>query len=133
VTTPSRKPSDVLQGAIFSHLQKFPYDLWIFHFGDAVQLSVEAPWRLLSATSIVVTSKDDGQKFGLETPIDAGAKLRECLNQRRVASVEVNPTSSDLSVHFDNGGVFEVVNLSSGYECWTLNHKDGFIWVGRNA
>jgi len=123
----------VLQGTIFSNLQKFPYDLWVFHFGDAVQLSVEAPWRLLSSASILVTSEDDGRKFGLETPIDAAAKLREFLNERRVASVDVNPASSDLCLHFDNGVVLEVVNLSSAYECWTLNHKDGFIWIGRNA
>ena len=133
MATPVRKPPDVLQGAIFSKLEKFPYDLWVFHFGDAVQLSVEAPWRLRSSDSILVTSEDDGQKFGLETPIDAAAKLREFLNERSVASVDVNPASSDLCLHFDNGVLLEVVNLSSGYECWTLNHKDGFIWIGRNA
>jgi hypothetical protein len=133
VQIPSREPSDVLQGTIFSDLQKFPYDLWIFHFGDAVQLSVEAPWRLLSPASILVTSKDDGQKFGLETPIDAAARLREILSQRAITSADIDSASSDLRIQFDNGVVLEVVNLSSAYECWTLNHKDGFIWVGRNA
>lgn len=80
-----------------------------------------------------MTSEDDGQKFGLEIPIDAVAKLREYLDQQRVTSVDVNPASSDLHVHFDNRVVLEVVNLSSGYECWTLNHTDSFIWIGRNA
>ena len=69
----------------------------------------------------------------MATPIDAEAKMRELLLGRTVASVEVNSASADLRIQFDNGIVLEIVNLSSGYESWTLNQNDGFIWVGRNA
>jgi len=69
----------------------------------------------------------------MASPIDAAAKVRELLMDRDVNSVEVNSASSDLRIQFDDAVVLEVVNLSSGYESWTLNHNDGFIWVGRNA
>ena len=130
---PSRKPSDVLQEAVLSNIEKFPNDFWVFHFGDAVHLSAESPWRLVSPALIVVTREDDGQKFGLETPVNAEAELRQILIGRRVTFVDVNSATSDLRIGFDSGVVLKIVNLSSGYESWTLNHNDGFIWVGRNS
>ena len=128
-----RKPSDVLQGTLLSSVEKCAPDFWVFHFGDVVHLSVESPWRILSPNSILLTRDDDGQTFGSATPIDAAARVRELLVGRAVASAEVNSVSADLRIQFDDGRVLEIVNLSSGYESWTLNQHDGFIWVGRNT
>ncbi len=93
--------SEVLLGTALSHIERLDFN-WVFHFGDAVRLSVEAPWRVLSRNSILVTSEDDGQKFGLTTPVDASATLRQILENRRVSSVEVDTASSDLRIQFDN-------------------------------
>ena len=126
-------PSDVLLGKALSSIEKLPSRYWVFHFGDAVWLNVEAPWRVLSPSSILVTSEDDSQKFGMKTPVDAAATLRRILESHQVTLVVVDPVSSDLRIQFDNEATLEVVNLSSGYECWTLNRNDGFIMVGRNG
>jgi hypothetical protein len=93
---------------------------------------VEAPWRVLSGDSILVTSEDDGQTFGLATPVDAFATIRPLLENRRVTFVEVDAVSSDLRLRFDNEAVLQIVNLSSGFECWVLD-ADSFIVVGRNG
>jgi len=87
----------------------------------------------MSRDSILLTREDDGQKFGLATPVDAEARLRQHVQNRRVSSVEVNAASSDLRLRFDNELALEILNLSSGYECWTLTAKDGSIIVGRNG
>lgn len=133
MATHLRKPPDVLQGLTLSRIETFPNNFWVFRFGDAVHLSIESPWRVLTANSILLTRDDQGQTFGMATPINAEERVRELLMGRDVNSVEVNPASSDLRIQFNDGIVLEVVNLSSGYESWTLNHNDGFIWVGRNA
>ena len=126
-------PSEVLRGATLTRIEKLPHDYWVFHFGDAARLNVEAPWRVMSRDSILLTREDDGQKFGLATPVDAEARLRQHVQNRRVSSVEVNAASSDLRLRFDNELALEILNLSSGYECWTLTAKDGSIIVGRNG
>jgi hypothetical protein len=126
------RTSDVLLGATLSRIEKQSFS-WTFHFGDAVHLNVEAPWRVLSKDSILVTSEDDGQTFGLATPVDALATIRQLLENRRVTFVGVDAASSDLRLRFDNEVVLQIVNLSSGFECWVLNCDDGFIVVGRNG
>jgi hypothetical protein len=125
--------SEILMGLTLTRIEKLPHDYWVFHFGDAVRLNVEAPWRVMSPHSILVTREDDGQKFGLATPVDAEAILRQHVQSRRVTSVEVDSASADLTLRFDNQVAFEILNLSSGYECWTLTSKDEFIIVGRNG
>ena len=125
------RTSSVLLGATLSRIEKQSFS-WTFHFGDAVHLNVEAPWRVLSNDSILVTSEDDGQTFGLATPVDALAIIRPLLENRRVTFVDVERVSSDLRLRFDNEAVLHIVNLSSGFECWVLD-ADGFIVVGRNG
>jgi hypothetical protein len=88
---------------------------------------------LLSQNAILLTSKDDGQKYGLPEPVDAVARIRELLESRVVSEVEVDQASADFTIYFDNGTVLQIVNLSSGYEAWTLNSEGDFIMVGRNG
>jgi len=56
-------------------------------------------------------------------------RLANCL-LGEVKSVDVNPVSADLRFRFDGEVVLEVVNDSSGYECWILNYNDGLL-MGR--
>jgi hypothetical protein len=96
-------------------------------------LSTQSQWRLLSPNAILLTSEDDGQQYGLPKPVDAVASIRELLENRVVAKAEVEQASADFTIYFDNATVLQIVNLSSGYEAWTLNSEGNFIMVGRNG
>jgi hypothetical protein len=110
-----------------------PPDYWVFQFGSDVVLSTQSQWRVLSQEAILLASGDDGQRYGLPNPVDAQASVRELLENRVVAKVDVDQASADLTLHFDNGTVLQIVNLSSGYEAWTLTSERDFMMVGRNG
>ena len=131
--SPRRGASGRLEGLTISKIEKLPPDYWVFQFGNGVVLSTQSQWRLLSQNAILLTSKDDGQKYGLPEPVDAVARIRELLESRVVSEVEVDQASADFTIYFDNGTVLQIVNLSSGYEAWTLNSEGDFIMVGRNG
>ena len=131
-TPRSDRLSDVLVGASLTRIEKLSFS-WIFHFGNAVHLSVEGPWRIVSASRILLTSEDDGQQFGLPQPIDAIVNIRQILENHRVTAVDVDLPSSDLRLQFDNDTVLQILNSSSGFECWVLDRDDGLIMVGRNG
>ena len=96
-------------------------------------LSTESQWRVLSQEAILLTSDDDGQQYGLPKPVDAQTSIRELLENRIVGKVEVDQASADLTIHFDNETILQIVNLSSGYEAWTLNLEGAYLMVGRNG
>jgi hypothetical protein len=96
-------------------------------------LSTQSQWRLLSPNAILLTSEDDGQQYGLPKPVNAVASIRELLENRVVAKAEVEQASADFTIYFDNATVLQIVNLSSGYEAWTLNSEGNFIMVRRNG
>ncbi len=80
-----------------------------------------------------LTSEDDGQKYGLPTPVDAQTSIRELLDNRVAARVDVDQATADFTIRFDNGMTLQIVNLSSGFEAWTLDSKGDFLIVGRNG
>jgi hypothetical protein len=96
-------------------------------------LSTESQWRVLSREAILLTSGDDGQQYGLPKPTDAQTRVRELLENRLVVKVKVDQASADLTIYFDEGTVLQIVNLSSGYEAWTLNSEGDSLMVGRNG
>ena len=116
-----------------SKIEKLPPDYWVFQFGKGVALSTQSQWRLLSKDAILLTSEDDGQRYGLPEPVDAVARIREFLESQVVSRVEVDQASADFTVYFDNKTVLQIVNLSSGYEAWTLDSEGDFLMVGRNG
>jgi hypothetical protein len=63
-------------------------------------------------------------------PWRAFAKL---LENRVVAKAQVEHASADFTIYFDDGTVLQIVNLSSGYEAWTLDSEGDFIVGGRNG
>jgi hypothetical protein len=137
-TTPNshsfrRSASARLEGLTVSKIERLPPDCWVFRFGNGVVLSTQSQWRLLSQEAILLTSEDDGQQYGLPKPVDAQANVRELLENRIVSKVDVDQASADFTVHFDNGTVFQIVNLSSGYEAWTLKSEGDYLMVGRNG
>lgn len=128
-----RNSSARLQGRTLTKIEKLPPDYWVFQFGSDVVLSTQAEWRVLSREAILLTSSDDGRQYGLPKPVDAQAAVRELLEDRVVAEVDVDQASADFTIHFDNGMILQIVNLSSGYEAWTLTSEGDFVIVGRNG
>jgi hypothetical protein len=116
-----------------SKIEKLPPDYWVFKFGTGVAFSTQSQWRLLSQNVILLASKDDGQQYGLPEPVDAVARIRELLESRVVSKVEVDQASADFNIYFDKEIVLLIVNLSSGYEAWTLDSEGDFLMVGRNG
>jgi Family of unknown function (DUF6188) len=128
-----RSSSARLEGRTLSKIEKKPPDYWVFQFGKDLALSTQSEWRVLSREAILLTSEDDGQQFGLPKPVDAEGSVRQLLENRVVAKVDVDQASADFTIHFDDGTVFQIVNLSSGYEAWTLASEGDFMIVGRNG
>lgn len=128
-----RSPSARIEGRTLSKIEKLPPDNWLFQFGSDVVLSTQSQWRVLSQDSILLTSDDDGQQYGLPKPVDAQSNIRELLENRVAAKVDVDQASADFTIHFDNGTILQIVNLSSGYEAWTLTSEGDFMIVGRNG
>jgi len=131
--SPRRTASARLEGLAVSKIEKLPPDYWVFQFGNGVALSTQSQWRLLSKDAILLTSEDDGQQYGLTEPVDAVARIRELLESRVASKVEVDQASADFTISFDNETVLQIVNLSSGYEAWTLDSEGDFLMVGRNG
>jgi len=128
-----RDPAARLEGLTLSKIERLPPDYWVFQFGSGVVLSTQSYWRVLSHDSILLTSEDDGQKYGLPTPVDAEASIRELLDNRIAARVDVDQATADFTIRFDNGMILQIVNLSSGFEAWTLDSEGDFLIVGRNG
>ena len=129
----SRGPSARIEGRTLSKIEKLPPDYWVFQFGSDVVLSTQSQWRVLSQDSILLTSEEYGQQYGLPKPVDAQAMIRELLENCVAAKVVVNQASADFTIHFGNGTILQIVNLSSGYEAWTLTSEGDFMMVGRNG
>ena len=103
---------------------------WLLHFGDAVALSVEAPWRLVSAHGITIANIDHEEMFGHASPVDAVARLVESIGSRPVLNASAGRLPADLTLDFGDHWRFEVFAQSCGYESWTLWKPDGTQLVG---
>ncbi len=89
-------------------------------------------WRLVSEAHIEVTSEDDGQQFGLKTPVNAAELLRATIGEKRITDVRIDDATSDLTFYFGQSLRFEVISSSAGYEAWSLHVKEVQI-IGRNG
>ena len=90
---------------------------WAFLFGELI-LSVSAPWRIVTAAGVVLGHEDDGQWFGLSSPVDGESGANEVLADAHVTRVEVDEPTADLRIAFGNGARLDLFNDSAGYEGW---------------
>ena len=111
---------DWLAGCKFKNVDRREHD-WVFTFEPEVALVTECLWRLVENNRIRITSADDGQLFGLSTPIDAAAELRSRLTEASVTGVDLKTGTLDLRITFSTGHVLELVPDSSGYEAWSAS------------
>ncbi|MBS0361124.1 MAG: hypothetical protein JSR98_07065 [Proteobacteria bacterium] len=118
----------LLTGAILQHITHLEFS-WGFAF-DAASLTGNCPWRIVSDGRLILTSEDDGQKFGLPEPVDAEARAGAELLKARVAVVAVDAETADLRITFANGARLELLSTSAGYEAWQLNTPTSCIVAG---
>lgn len=118
-------------GERLESVKRLDYD-WDFRFDGGSSLMFQSVWRLVSEVAIEVTSEDDGQKFGLKTPVNAAELLKAKIGEQRISAVRVDDATSDITFHFGPILRLEVISTSSGYEAWSLHVKEVHI-IGRNG
>lgn len=95
---------------------------WTFGLSEGVGLAVSAPWRIVSGGRIAFASEDDGQMFGLKSPVDGEAEARKHLGSKAITAVTLDRETADLTLHFDAGTRIDVFNNSRGYEGWQARY-----------
>ena len=89
-------------------------------FDKDASMVVECLWRFVENGRIRVTSRDDGQQFGLPKPVDAAAKINTRLIGSIVDSVILRKGILDVEFQFNTGHVLQIIPESTGYEAWNL-------------
>ena len=123
---------DSLRGRICTEVVRWEYS-WLFVFDEGWSLTVECPWRIVAGGRIAVAHSDHEQWFGLPEPVDVPSKAMSLLSGQVVRGASIRPETSDLFLEFNGANRLELLNDSSGYECWQLSGPNGEIWVGINA
>jgi hypothetical protein len=114
------KPNfDWLINKRLSQVEKKDYT-WFFTFENGGSVSIDSSWRLISTTGIIVTSEDHGQPFGLSAPVDAGEKVMTTVGNKLVVQCLCSAPTSDLTIIFEAEIQIQFLNMSSGYESWTM-------------
>jgi hypothetical protein len=96
---------------------------WNFTFDDETVLRVGCLWRLVVQGRVALSGDDHLQKFGLDTPVDAGESAMRILSGKIVSAVELHEGTADIGVEFSDGTRLELVKNSSGYEPWGVSSK----------
>ena len=121
---------DWLAGNRFKELIRYEYT-WTLAFDDSVSVTIGCLWRLIENGRIRLTSRDDGHKFGLPSPVDVVLELNRMLAGANCSSAVLHEGTLDLEIRFDTGHAIQLVTDSSGYEAWAVNEPGRqFIAVG---
>lgn len=121
---------DWLASHRFKNVERREHD-WVFTFEPEGTLVAECLWRLIENNRIRLTSADEGQLFGLSTPIDVAAEIRSRLIGASVTGVDLKTGTLDLCILFSTGHVLELIPDSSGYEAWSASRPGrNYVAVG---
>ncbi|HEX4794325.1 MAG TPA: DUF6188 family protein [Humisphaera sp.] len=112
-------------GRCVKSVEKKDYS-WFFTLDDLSIIDTESDWRLM-AERILITSQDDGQLFGHESPVNAAKAVETSVNKSAVSGFQLDERTGDLFLNFQNGCTIQFVTLSSGYEGWRVGHGDQCI------
>ncbi len=100
---------------------------WFFRFDCGGTIYAESVWRLVTPETVVVTSADHGQLFGLPEPVDAEKLINSTLREIGVASYSCVGPHCDLIILFENQARLQFFNMSCGYESWRAQHKESEV------
>jgi hypothetical protein len=130
-TTASAVDASWFCGAALSSITRLQQHVWVFAFSSNASITVECLWRVLT-TSIVVTSEDHQQKFGLPAPLDAVSRASEILVGDTINEFVLRADSLDLLFTFSRAQRLEILPTSAGYEAWQIvsPRRQHFIAVG---
>ena len=93
----------------------------VLQFEDNYRAFVDSLWRLADDKSILLTSEDDRQTYGLEIAIDAIAELGGKLRGLQIEQATAEAITGDLSLAFVGSNLkFQVISSSSGFEAWQV-------------
>ena len=119
-----------LVGHRFQSIVRREYD-WVVVFDNDASLVIACLWRLVECGRIRVTREDDGQQFGLPSPVDAASEINRRLAGIAVEAVELQEGLLDLELRFSTGHSLQVIPHSSGNEAWQASSRNKqFIAVG---
>ena len=118
----------VLVGSVCTNVTRFGPESWRFEFGQDTTLDVRCPWRIVADGRIALGNADDGQQFGLPTPVDGTSEATRLLAQP-VVTVAIREDTSDIVIQLGNNVSLEVFNSSSGYEGWECASSNGLLAI----
>lgn len=93
---------------------------WIFRFADGSLVLTESSWRLVADKAVRTSSEDHGQQFGLPAPVDAAKRVSSKIGRGQIVAASISAISGDLVIEFKGGVVLQFLQMSAGYEAWTL-------------
>jgi hypothetical protein len=111
-----------MRGARLQDAQSGPH-AWTFEFDEGRSLRVECAWRVRDERAVVISSADDGQRFGHDRPANVRDLVRERLVGRRAVDFGIDAATGDIDAEFDRGLRLQTFTESTGYEAWTLSHQ----------
>jgi hypothetical protein len=97
---------------------------YTFHLGfdGGAALTIECLWRLVRDGVVVLASRDHGQQFGLQAPVDARGQFEAWVANLVVSTATVSTGGpTDLAIVFTTGLRLDCIVDSSGYESWSLS------------
>ena len=117
------------RGAKCTSVELYAPDSWSFNFDGRLWLNVQCPWRIINERGIKLGSVDNGQQFGLPSPVDGSAVAMRLLADAPLREVLVAEKTGDIAFEFESGSRLDVFNNSSGYEGWSCGIP-GFEIIG---
>jgi len=84
-------------------------------------ISLPVPWRIVADGRIAFANEDDGQWFGLPTPVDGELKANGLVKGRSITKLIIDLQTADLSLQFGSNVRLDAFNNSCGYEGWDIS------------
>lgn len=107
-------------------------DFCSMSLSDGYAISSETLCRYVGENGEFISSQDHGQMFGLTEPYDAEEKINKAIKGKEIKKADLIKDTGDLILVVD-GGRFEIICNSAGYECYQVNGPDDFIIIGRGG
>jgi hypothetical protein len=130
-TRPSAIEASWFDGATVSSVTLLQQHVWVFAFSTGASVTAACLWRIVGA-SIILTSEDHEQRFGLPAPVDAVARASELIVGDTASDFTLHGDTLDLIMSLSGGHRLEILPTSAGYEVWhiTSPQRQHFIALG---
>ncbi|WP_159798428.1 hypothetical protein [Croceibacterium salegens] len=104
---------------------------WAGNIDGGGVVSLGVPWRIVAQGRIAFADEDDGQKFGLPSPVDGEVEANRLLAGKPIIGITIDDETGDLTVMFEGNLRLDAFNNSAGYEGWQIDLPPdlGGMWV----